>query len=84
MLNICYHYASLKEIISKLRSITRQCVLSKKQTDAFHKSEVESKMANLIYFNLVLTPGAMGLIWIMICEKKRSLQLFVWHIIISI
>lgn len=36
-------------------------------------------MANLIYFNLVLTPGAMGLIWIMICERSvRFVSYFIY------
>ncbi|KAH8415266.1 hypothetical protein KR222_010092 [Zaprionus bogoriensis] len=64
--NICYHYGSLRDIISKLRSITRMCVLSERQQQAFHRAELQNKLANLMYFNLVLLPGAMGLAWIMI------------------
>ncbi|KAM8709466.1 hypothetical protein ACLKA7_016297 [Drosophila subpalustris] len=64
--NICYHYESLKHIVQKLSAITRACVLSKKQTETFHKAEMESKLVMLMYFHLVILPGTMGLVWILL------------------
>ncbi|XP_034110853.1 odorant receptor 94b-like [Drosophila albomicans] len=64
-INIWYHYGSLKDIMRRLKVITRACVLSAKQVETFHKAEMEGKLVLLMYFQLVLVPGTMGLVSIL-------------------
>ncbi|XP_032599007.1 odorant receptor 2a [Drosophila grimshawi] len=68
--NICYHYTTLKDIINKFRDITRRCILSEKQRETFQRAEIESKSAMLLYFSLVLLPGAMGTVYILIAPDN--------------
>ncbi|XP_030560727.1 odorant receptor 85b-like [Drosophila novamexicana] len=67
--NTCYHYGCLRDVISRLSSITRRCVLSEQQIETFQKAELKGKLANLIYFNLVLLPGAMAVVYILIAPE---------------
>ncbi|KAH8302899.1 hypothetical protein KR044_011762 [Drosophila immigrans] len=66
IVNIWYHYGGLKDIVSRLRVITRFCVLSTKQLETFLKAEMEGKIVMLMYFHLVLLPGVIGLVSILI------------------
>ncbi|KAH8369642.1 hypothetical protein KR093_000400 [Drosophila rubida] len=66
IVNIWYHYGGLKDIVHRLRVITRACVLSAKQMETFHKAEMEGKLVMLMYFNLVLLPGVIGIVSILL------------------
>ncbi|XP_023173203.2 odorant receptor 2a-like [Drosophila hydei] len=68
--NICYHYGTLKSILQKLSEITRRCVVSEQQMEAFQRAELKNKLANLIYFHLVLTPGLMSIVYVLIAPEE--------------
>ncbi|XP_064546324.1 uncharacterized protein LOC135433950 [Drosophila montana] len=69
--NTCYHYGCLKDVILRLRSLTRRCVLSERQIETFQRAELKGKLANLIYFNLVLLPSAMAVVYILIGDPLQ-------------
>ncbi|TDG47332.1 hypothetical protein AWZ03_006191 [Drosophila navojoa] len=68
--NICYRYGTLKRILQKLGEITRRCVLSERQLEAFQRAELKNKLANLTYFHLVLVPGILSVVYILIAPEE--------------
>lgn len=72
--NICYHYGTFKSILQKLSEITRRCVLSERQLEAFQRAELKNKLANLAYFHLVLLPGILSVVYILIGDLSRMVH----------
>ncbi|XP_023032000.2 putative odorant receptor 92a [Drosophila willistoni] len=69
VINTYFNYESIKQIINKLRRLTRDCVVSVNQQRTFYETEAKSKLVMIMYCHLITVPPIMALFMIMFAPE---------------